>query len=325
VQLGNTVGFILFIALILSGLPGSTSAQALSQLGPASADVNCTNFLAENDGGRDHAQAVFAAAGGLDGNDPYLLDADGNQVACDGAAFGSEAPATCLNFQAASHAQALLDATAPSDPYSLDPDGNGVACDGDGGGADAEEPLDGPPPPPDPDPATTKDPPRGNPEPPDTAAPAAPPVASGDAGRAGSPGSLDTLEARLDARFAALEARFAAFELRAEDGFGKFPDADADQSTSGAATATIVVSPASEPLTAAQRGSEDHASNLVARAQRASISAADEGRAAQNADKQRGEDDENARAKERKSKSKSKSKNDRQHVKRDRPQRNHGK
>jgi hypothetical protein len=290
-------------ALLLGGLPGGVAAQASDQLGPASADVNCTNFLAENAGGRDHAQAVFDAAGGLDGNDPYLLDADGNQLACDGAEFGSETPATCLNFQAASHAQALLNATAPDDPYNLDPDGNDVACDGGGGGVE-EEPLDGPPPAPDP-------------EPPDTTELAAPPLDSGDAGRPDSPGTLDTLEARLDAQFAALEARFAAFELRAEDGFGKFPDTE-DESTPGGAPA-IVVSSISAQLATAQLGDEGNRPNHVSRAQRGVAAADDGGGSASNASRQRSKDGKNDRAKERQG---TKKKARDQHENRDRPSRN---
>src|SRR5215216_2452471 len=37
---------------------------------------------------------------------------------------------------------------------------------------------------------------------------------------------FDTLEARLDARFAALEAQFAVFEACAQNGFGRFVEAD---------------------------------------------------------------------------------------------------
>jgi hypothetical protein len=237
------------ITLVASALSRPTAGQRSDVLGPSTADVNCSNFLPAAEGGQEHAQAVFVAAGGLQGNDPYQLDLTGERgAACDGANLGSAPPATCQNFRAPEDAQALLAATAPNDPYGLDPDHDGVACDG--GPITRPDPLASPPPS---DPPAT--PQRGASSPkatatPTTTAAALPTVAAiAPTPAAGTRvitiaaplGTGQTLDDQLNARFAALEAQFAAFAQRAQNGFGALPPSTGQTSGAGTGSTTPVV------------------------------------------------------------------------------------
>jgi hypothetical protein len=61
------------------GEPG-IACETESDLGTAS-PASCQDFLPATEGGREHAQALFDQAAN---GDPYLLDIDGNGIACDG-------------------------------------------------------------------------------------------------------------------------------------------------------------------------------------------------------------------------------------------------
>jgi hypothetical protein len=78
----------------------------------------------------------------------------------------------------------------------------------------------------------------------------------------GALGTGETLEARLEARFAALEAQFAAFEVRAENGFGRFPEAG-DEATAGEQAAIRIGSPSQRPITTTQRTSAKADNSIV--------------------------------------------------------------
>jgi hypothetical protein len=215
----------------------------------------CENFRYQSD-----AQATLTA----DPSDPFGLDSDNNGVACQvEERFGSTPLVNCDDLRdhpdAQQALQGLYDYTrAAGDPYTLDADGNGIACDGGDGagdGRDDREALDGPPESGGRDQETL-----------DGAAPdqsrddqenldRSPPVTSRGPHvvvNTGALGTVETLEARLEARFAALEAQFAAFEVRAENGFGRFPDAE-DDATAGEQATTVGVSTSQRPITMTQR------------------------------------------------------------------------
>ena len=215
----------------------------------------CANFLNQS-----NAQATFAA----DPSDPFGLDSDNNGVACQAEErFGATPLVNCDDLRdhpdAQQALQGLLDYTrAAGDPYTLDADGNGIACDDDDGAedprADREE-LDGPPE-------------SGSRDQEDLDGPApdrsrddqetldgVPPVTSSGPNVVVSTSALstgETLEARLEARFAALEAQFAAFEVRAENGFGMFPDSGDDETAAGQVP-TFGVSISQQPVAMAQQ------------------------------------------------------------------------
>jgi hypothetical protein len=219
----------------------------------------CENFRYQSD-----AQAAFTA----DPSDPFGLDGDSNGVACQGEErFGTTPLVNCNDLRdhpdAQQALQGLLDYTrAAGDPYTLDADGNGVACDGgagEGARRDDREVLDGPPERGGRDPEARDGPApdrrRNNQEDLDRS----PPVTSRGPRVVVSTGALgtgETLEARLEARFAALEAQFAAFEVRAENGFGRFPEAG-DDATAGEQATTAGVSTSRQFITMTQRSAHD--------------------------------------------------------------------
>ena len=92
----------------------------------------------------------------------------------------------------------------------------------------------------------------------------------------GALGTGETLEARLEARFAALEAQFAAFEVRAENGFGRFPDSE-DDTTAGGQASTVDVSTSQRPIAIAQRNRAND-DRPVVRAQQAKDGNGERGR-----------------------------------------------
>ena len=231
---------------------------------------NCENFRNQSD-----AQATFTA----DPSDPFGLDGDTNGVACQvEERFGTTPLVNCDDLRdhpdAQQALQGLYDYTrAAGDPYTLDADGNGIACDdgdGAGDGQDDREALDGPP-----------ESGGRDQEDLDGAAPdqsrddqedldRSPPVTSSGPHVVVSTGALgtgETLEARLEARFAALEAQFAAFEVRAENGFGRFPESG-DDATAGEQATTVDVSTSQRPITMTQR-TRANADNAIVRLQQA--------------------------------------------------------
>ena len=239
----------------------------------------CENFRYQSD-----AQATFTA----DPSDPFGLDSDNNGVACQvEERFGSTPLVNCDDLRdhpdAQQALQGLYDYTrAAGDPYSLDADGNGIACDGGDGagdGRDDREALDGPP-----------ESGGRDQEDLDGAAPdqrrddqenldRSPPVTSRGPHVVVSAvplGTGETLEARLEVRFAALEAQFAAFEVRAENGFGRFPDSE-DDTTAGGQASTVDVSTSQRPIAIVQR-SRANDERPVVRAQQAKDGNGERGR-----------------------------------------------
>jgi hypothetical protein len=229
----------------------------------------CENFRYQSD-----AQAAFTA----DPSDPFGLDGDTNGVACQGEErFGTSPLVNCDDLRdhpdARQALQGLYDYTrAAGDPYTLDADGNGIACDGgDGAGArrDDREVLDGPPQSGGHDPEALDGPAPDRRREDEEDLDRSPPVTSRGPRVVVSIGALgtgETLEARLEARFAALEAQFAAFEVRAENGFGRFPDAG-DEAMSGGQATTAVVSTSRQFITMTQRSAHDD--SPIIRAQKA--------------------------------------------------------
>ena len=205
---------------------------------------DCTNFLDQED-----SQVALDA----DPEDPFGLDGNNDDVACQQPAeeFGTSPPVNCDALEGYPDiARALYEHALDkygSDEYEL------ASCVEQGG--TGTEPSAGDRP--------NRGRQRDDPElldgtPPDTRVEIAGPVASEPS---------QSLEARLEARFAALEAQFAAFEERAANGFGMFPDSEAEARSEDQAI-TAVVSTSPRPIAENQRVTVNDASPIV-RAQKA--------------------------------------------------------
>ena len=241
--------------LWLVALAVTVCLGTIGPLGPTSDATaqqrpDCTNFLDQED-----SQVALDA----DPTDPFGLDGNNDDVACQQPAeeFGTSQLVNCDSLR--DHpdiAHALYEHALDkygSDRYNL------ASC--------VEQGSTGT------DPSAGDRPNRGrqqdDPEvldgaPPDTSAGIVIPVATG-------PG--ESLEARLEARFAALEAQFAAFEVRAENGFGVFPDSVDEVLVEDQAT-TVVVSTAQKPIAENQRTTASDGSPIV-RSQKAKERKAD--------------------------------------------------
>ena len=232
--------FLLFHRFWLIALAITVCLGTVGPLGPppdaiAQQRLDCASFLDQPD-----AQVAFDA----DPTDPFGLDGNNDGEACEQPEgdFGTSPLVGCDDLQ--DHpdiAQVLYDHSLSkygSDRYDL------AAC--------VEQESTGT------DPATGDRTNRGNPRDDPEVLDGVPPETDGSAVivSTGASGTGETLEARLEERFAALEAQFAAFEIRAENGFGRFPESGDEAATGGQAT-TVVGLTFKQPITTPARASGD--------------------------------------------------------------------